>query len=189
MGKPKTAIPGVDLGGVVIKERSYPKSSTWNRSQDLKLPEVEYAFEALHYLVYIDRMPFVVSSGGEDVVAVRRQWLGQHRFFERTWMSLACLKWCGSRADKQYFLKHLGITHYVDNRAEVALSLDPAVVPFVYLLNPNPDEKIVWRPGMRKELGPSVQTFKDWMTLTAAMRRDMDAFEVGQGESDAFDED
>jgi hypothetical protein len=179
MGMPKKAIPGVDLGGVVIQDRPRPRSSSWNRSQDLTLPEIDHAFDAIEYFVRLGRMPYVVSSGGEDVIAVRRQWLGKHRFFERTGMSLGRLKWCGSRDDKQHFLAHLGITHYVDNRVEVALALDPAVVPRVYLLNPDPHEKVVRRPCMRAELGPSVKRYADWLTLCAALRHDMDTYEEG----------
>jgi hypothetical protein len=62
---------------------------------------------------------WLVSKCGPRVQARTERWLAAHRFFERTGISEANLRFCRQRPDKRQHCLELDLTHFIDDRADV----------------------------------------------------------------------
>lgn len=131
---------GVDVGKVII-------DGTWNDGADisffgdnhLKTTPVEGVFDALRTLVNsrFGENVFVVSKCGARVEGKTREWLAHHRFYERTGVLETNVHFCRRRPEEAPVCEGLGITHFVDDNAEVMLYLK-GTVSNLYLFNSDP---------------------------------------------------
>jgi hypothetical protein len=131
---------GIDIGRVLIAAEGTGGADTsfiGGSLQDaLDTPPYEGMFEAVAPLV--DRFEgrvWLVSKCGPSVQAKSRAWLQHHRFFERTGVPPANLRFCLQRPQKADHCRELRITHFIDDRSDVLRHLE-GVVPNRYLFGP-----------------------------------------------------
>jgi hypothetical protein len=143
---------GIDIGRVIINGGSGPGDTSFfsgDTTAMLRTPAVPGAFEAIARLVPLFGEAWLVSKCGPRVQERSLEWLRHHRFFERTGIPAGNVRFCLRRPDKAIHCAELGITHFVDDKADVIAAITP-VVPYRYL-------------------------FKDWGTTEAAVLRDLQA--------------
>jgi hypothetical protein len=131
---------GIDIGRVLIAAEGANGADTafigGSMSDALDTPPYEGMFDAVAPLV--DRFEgrvWLVSKCGPSVQAKSRAWLLHHRFFERTGMAPANLRFCLQRPQKADHCRELSITHFIDDRSDVLEHLK-GIVPNRYLFGP-----------------------------------------------------
>jgi hypothetical protein len=115
---------GIDVGRVLISpgDESAPDTSFIGGSlQDaLRTPPYEGMFDVVPRLTQkFAAQVWIISKCGPRVQERTRQWLGHHRFFERTGIDAANLRFCLQRPQKALHCAELGITHFIDDRLDV----------------------------------------------------------------------
>ncbi len=132
---------GVDIGGVIIDGGKNDGTDTSFFSDNyLRTTAVPGVFDALRELAekrFGDKI-FLVSKCGQKVQNKTLHWLDHHRFYEITGIRPSNVWFCRERRDKAGICKHLGVTHFVDDRLEVLSYL--ASVSTLYLFQPDPQE-------------------------------------------------
>ncbi|MCU1686197.1 MAG: hypothetical protein JWQ81_6936 [Amycolatopsis sp.] len=129
---------GVDFGKVINAGRSAPgKGDTVFLSggydQAMATPASAGCFDALARLTaQFEGRVWVVSKCGERIQQRTEQWLDHHDFWARTGIDSDQLRFCRRRPDKAVHCAELGITHFVDDRADVLGHLRD-LVPHLYL--------------------------------------------------------
>lgn len=126
---------GVDIGGVIIARRAGGGDTAFDREDALDPPEVDGAVDTIRQLVdgRFGRRVYLVSKCGPRNRAKTLRWLKRHRFFERTGIKPKHVRFCMERSEKAPICRELGITHFVDDRLDVLVSL--TTVPYRYLLD------------------------------------------------------
>jgi hypothetical protein len=115
---------GIDVGRVLISpgDESSPDTSFIGGSFEdaLRTPPYEGMFDVLPRLVeqFAARV-WIVSKCGARVAQRTEAWFKHHRFFERTGIDPANLRFCRERAQKAPICAELAITHFIDDRADV----------------------------------------------------------------------
>ncbi len=148
--KPHCSRLGIDIGRVLIAAEDANGADTafigGSLRDALETPPYAGMFEAVPPLVerFAGRV-WLVSKCGPSVEAKSRAWLRHHRFFERTGIPPSNLRFCLQRPQKADHCCELGITHFIDDRADVLRHLE-GVVPNRYLFGPQ--RKPVTAPGM-----------------------------------------
>jgi len=120
---------GVDIGRVIIAGDGPDTSFVGGSEEDaLRAPAIDGAFEVLTRLreSFHGRV-WLVSKCGARVQARTRSWLEHQRFFGRTGIDPQHLVFCRARADKAPICAELGITCFVDDRADVLDAMQGAV--------------------------------------------------------------
>lgn len=143
---------GIDIGRVII-DGSSGRGDTSFFSGDtaamLRTPAVPGAFAAIARLVPLFGDAWLVSKCGPRIRQRSLEWLRHHRFFEQTGIAEGNVRFCLRRPEKALHCAELGITHFVDDKADVIAAITP-VVPHRYL-------------------------FKNWAATEAAVLRDLQA--------------
>lgn len=136
----KTAILGVDIGGVIIDRVNDGTDTLFFSENYLKTTAVPGVFEALKELVekrFGDNV-FLVSKCGRRVREKTLHWLDHHRFYDLTGIEREHVRFCRERHEKASICEKLGITHFIDDRLEVLSGL--TMVSALYLFRPRPNE-------------------------------------------------
>ena len=115
---------GVDFGGVIHGVTYRPDGpDTFLEGpldEALRTPAMPGALEALARLVMLfDGRVWVVSKCGPRVQSRTEQWLDHSDFFAQTGIDRSHVSFCRQRADKAPRCAELGITHFIDDRADV----------------------------------------------------------------------
>ncbi|QNK69764.1 hypothetical protein [Variovorax sp. PAMC26660] len=131
---------GIDIGRVLIAAQGANGADTafigGSLNDALNTPPYEGMFEAVAPPVEkFEGRVWLVSKCGPSVQAKSRAWLLHHRFFERTGMAPANLRFCLERPQKADHCRELGITHFIDDRTDVLHHLK-GIVPNRYLFGP-----------------------------------------------------
>ena len=132
---------GVDIGRVIIgggPPESGEDTAFFHGELDdaLRTPAVEGAFEALARLVgRFEGRVWLVSKCGPWVQERTLVWLDHHRFYERTGVDRANVRFCRERSEKADHCRELSITDFVDDRLDVLEALR-GVVARGYLFGP-----------------------------------------------------
>lgn len=131
---------GIDIGRVLISPWHADGADTSFIGGSLKdaldTPPYEGMFDAVAPLVAkFEGRAWLVSKCGPSVQAKSRAWLAHHRFFERTGIAPGHLRFCLQRPQKADHCRELGITHFIDDRADVLQHLK-GWVPNRYLFGP-----------------------------------------------------
>jgi hypothetical protein len=133
---------GVDIGRVIIEGGDRPfggGEDTAFAGAALATPAVPGVFDALPRLVErFEGRVWLVSKCGERVEGLTRAWMDHHRFAERTGIPADHVRFCRQRADKAIHCRELGITDFVDDRADVLGHLR-GTVDRRYLFGPQAD--------------------------------------------------
>src|SRR5262249_1758008 len=102
----------------------------------LRTAAYEGMFDVVPVLVRkFERRVWIVSKCGPRVQQKTRQWFEYHRFFERTGIDPANVRFCLQRPQKAVHCAELGITHFIDDRPDV-LEAMRGLVPNLYLFGP-----------------------------------------------------
>jgi hypothetical protein len=131
---------GIDIGRVLISTAGESAQDTsfigGSREAALGTPPYEGMFDVVPSLVRLfEHRVWLVSKCGPRVQQRSREWLAHHRFFERTGVPTANLRFCLKRPEKATHCIELGITHFIDDRLDV-LEAMRGVVPNLYLFGP-----------------------------------------------------
>jgi hypothetical protein len=121
---------GVDIGRVIIAGDGPDTSFVGGSDEEaLRAPAMPGAFDSLSRLrARFEGRVWLVSKCGPRVQARTRLWLAHHRFFERTGIDPEHLRFCRTRPEKAPICAKLGITCFIDDRADVLAAMS-GVVP------------------------------------------------------------
>lgn len=153
-------ILGIDVGRVLIAPSDSEKPDTsfigGSLEAALETPACEDMFDVVPSLVErFEGRVWIVSKCGPRIQQRTLQWFGHHRFFERTGIPRGNVRFCLKRPDKAIHCRELGITHFIDDRADV---LEPmaGIVPNRFLFGPQRGRipagmrhVATWREAMR----------------------------------------
>ena len=129
---------GVDFGRVINDAGADPSADdtsflSGSEEDMLATPQTAGAFESLRHLVPLfDGQVWVISKAGPRVQAKTERWLAHHDFYASTGIGADHIRFVRQRADKAAVCRELGITHFVDDRADVLEHL-VGVVTHLYL--------------------------------------------------------
>ena len=132
---------GVDIGRVIIDGSSHPSGDDTaffkgGLDNALLTPPVAGLFDVLPRLVEVfEHRVWLVSKCGERVQQRTLAWLDHHDFYERTGINPADVRFCLTRPEKADHAKELGLTDFIDDRADVHQALH-GVVDRCYLFGP-----------------------------------------------------
>lgn len=132
---------GVDVGGVITDALNNDETDTaFSTDNYLNTTAVRGAFDALRLLVDLrfGRNVFIVSRCGPVFQQKTCEWFAHHRFYERTGIMEANVRFCRELSEKAPICQELGITHFIDDRLAVVLQLMD-VVDRSYLFNSSDD--------------------------------------------------
>lgn len=131
---------GLDIGGVIIARSAHDSSDTsffgGSLAAALATPPTEGMFE--HVPVLVQRFGgaiWLVSKAGSRIQERTLRWLEHHKFFERTNISRAHVRFCRERPEKAAHCAELALSYFVDDRLDVLQHLD-GVVPHRFLFGP-----------------------------------------------------
>jgi hypothetical protein len=115
---------GIDVGRVLISpgDESRPDTSFIGGSHEnaLRTPPYPGMFDTLPGIVArFAPHVWIVSKCGARVQQRTRDWFEHHRFFARTGIDPANVRFCLERPQKALHCAELGITHFVDDRVDV----------------------------------------------------------------------
>ena len=137
----RNPILGVDFGRVINDGSSHPSGDdtsflTASEAEMLATPAMAGSFEVLAKLTELfEGRVWIVSKAGPRIQANTERWLNHHTFFEKTGIPADHFRFVRRRADKAAVCRELGITHFIDDRAEV-LEYLVGTVPHLYLFGP-----------------------------------------------------
>lgn len=131
---------GIDVGRVLISpgDDNRPDTSFIGGSLEdaLNTPPFDGMFDVVPRLVErFGGNVWIVSKCGERIQDRTRQWFDHHRFFERTGIDRAKVRFCLQRPHKAIHCRELGITHFIDDRTDVLKAMR-GVVADRYLFGP-----------------------------------------------------
>lgn len=159
-------ILGVDIGGVVLNFRPYSGTEIdFGGSNYLQTPEFEGAIDAIAELNknrFKDRVHVVTKYNAAHGPGRVIEWLNSKDFFLRTGIPMERYHPCTERHAKAPICLELGVTHFVDDRAEV-LSHMIGQIPNLYLFrspDANREEFLSLLPKFEK-----VESWKELLPL------------------------
>lgn len=154
---------GIDVGRVLITpgDDSRPDTSFIGGSLEdaLGTPPYEGMFDVVPELVErFAGQVWIVSKCGPRIQQRTLQWFDRHRFFERTGIDPANVRFCLKRPEKAVHCRELGITHFIDDRADV---LQPMIGTVPQLL--------LFGPQRERHVSVSFRHVRDWPAVARAL--------------------
>lgn len=139
---------GIDFGRVImcpikngIQDTSFLGRSF---SEAMKTPASTGAIECIGKLVQrYNGHVFIVSKCGESVEKKTRGWLRNNEVYAKTGLLRERVHFCTKRKAKAPICNRLGITHFIDDRADV-LSHMVGIVPNLYLFGEQTKAAPAW---------------------------------------------
>ncbi len=131
----QTQVLGLDFGGVILDFIRYNDTDlSFKGDNYLNTPEVARAIESVKKLneAKFKGNIYIVSRHGPEGPKRILEWIHHKNFFEITGIPEDHFYPCAERHEKEGIVRKLGITHFVDDRAEV-LGHMVGVVPHLYL--------------------------------------------------------
>lgn len=160
-------ILGVDVGGVIFDQASLPAGDI-NDDAFFAVPPVTDSIESLAALnqgIFKDAIYLVskynIETGPEGI----RAWLERQNFYDRTGIPREHLYQCAERREKAPIVRELGITHFVDDRAEV-MSYFADFVPNLYHFQSLLEDREKWAIKI-----PNLIFVDNWKDLTAMLHK------------------
>lgn len=158
---------GVDVGGVILDfVPQKGRELDFSGDRYLETPEVEGAIEAIGELNrgrFKDAVHLVsrVHNGPERVLA----WLRHRDFFARTGIPESRFHHCVERREKAPIVQTLGITHFVDDRAEVLKEMI-GIVPYLYQFQGLDEDGDAFAPQV-----PGLRFARSWAEVLELLKR------------------
>lgn len=157
---------GVDIGGVIYDlARDFRPNQVITEEDVLNTPPIKDSIESLAVLnkTTFKGSTYLVSRYGRDGPESIQKWLEKQNFYDRTGISRENLFQCAERHEKAPIVKKLGITHFVDDRAEV-MSHFSDVVPNLYHFQSLLEDKEKWSAKI-----PNLTFVTTWDELLAIL--------------------
>ena len=158
----KKLLLGLDIGGVIHDWMRFNGSELdFGGPLYLKMPPMDDAFESIATLnkesTFAGNIYLVTryKEGPERTL----EWLKAQNFWEKTGIDESHFNGCIERHEKLAICKGVGVTHFVDDRAEV-LSHLIGTVPHLFQFNGREEEKEEF-----KEFLPSFTQVASWKEL------------------------
>lgn len=165
----ETEILGIDVGGVILDFIPYLGTDLDIKGDNyLQTPEIEGAIDAIARLNqgrFKNRVHVVTKYDPEYGPGRVIEWLEHRDFFKRTGIPMERYHPCPGRHDKAPICAEIGVTHFVDDRAEV-LSHMVGQVPNLYLFKSSDADK--------EEFAKFIQKFKrveSWEEILAELNK------------------
>ena len=133
---------GIDIGKVIIDSARNDGTDTAFFSDNfLRTTALPGAFETIGKFVaqFEPENVFLISKCGLRVQEKSLAWLAHHNFWKQTGMNPQAYRFCLRRPEKAGICKALGITHFIDDRAEILVSMQ-GIVTHRYIFNPSDKE-------------------------------------------------
>jgi len=160
---------GVDIGGVIFDFAPIFKTNgDVTEEEILHTPVMEGSIESLSVLnktLFKDSI-YLVSKYGEDGPKSIQKWLEKQNFYERTGIAREHLFQCAERHEKAPIVKDLGITHFVDDRAEV-MSHFSDFVPNLYHFQSILEDRNEWAKNI-----PNMTFVESWSELLRILNKE-----------------
>ncbi|OGL62540.1 hypothetical protein A3C09_00130 [Candidatus Uhrbacteria bacterium RIFCSPHIGHO2_02_FULL_47_44] len=153
---------GIDIGKVIVDgARNDGTDTAFFSDNFLRTTALPGAFEVIHKLVaqFGPENVFLVSKCGPRVQEKSLTWLAHHNFWKQTGMNPRAYRFCLRRPEKAAICKTLGITHFIDDRAEILVSMQ-GIVTHRYMFNPTDRELQRYAEHMQGE-----QVVRSWQEL------------------------
>lgn len=148
---------GIDFGGV-IAERTGTGTDHPAELAPESIRPVPGAFDAIAEMNgLLGGRVWIVSKASPGTERAVREWLRYHRFEEQTGLPPSRARFVRNRSGKLDVCRGLGITHFVDDRAETLEMLE-ACVEHLFLFGSGP-------------AGDGIIAVGDWADLSRALRR------------------
>lgn len=134
---------GIDIGRVIITPGDDNHDTSFiggDMEAALQTPPMEGAFETIKVLVdHFDQQVWLISKCGPHIQERTRWWLARHQFWRAANMNVDHIRFCRKRHEKAPLCEKLGITHFIDDRADC---LDPmrGIVEHRFLFGPQKHE-------------------------------------------------
>jgi hypothetical protein len=119
---------GVDIGRVIIAGDGPDTSFFTSDEAALRVPAVEGAVEGVARLVraFSGRV-WLVSKCGSNIQRRTLKWLEARDFWTQTGVPEDHVRFCKLRPQKADHARQLGLTHFIDDRADVLEALEGVV--------------------------------------------------------------
>lgn len=133
---------GIDIGKVIVDgARNDGTDTSFFSDNFLRTTPVPGAFDTIRTLVsrFGPNHVYLVSKCGLVVQKKSLAWLAFHNFWEQTGINPLAFRFCRRRPEKAAICKGLGITHFIDDRAEILVSMQ-GIVTHRYIFNPTDRE-------------------------------------------------
>ena len=169
---------GIDIGRVIISPVDESGADTQflngSEAEAMATPASPGALAAIADLwTLFQGRVWIVSKCGPRVQARSRRWLVHHGFHTQTGVPQEHLRFCRERRDKAIHARQLGLTHFVDDRADVLRHLE-GLVEHRFLFGPQ-----------RKAVPPWAVWVEDWAATQRAITRALAARDPGSGTAEA----
>ena len=133
---------GIDIGRVIIDGDKAREDTAFFLENYLLTPEMEGAFDAIARLVKerFRERTYLISKAGPRTQHKTMEWLAYHNFHDITGTRPGNVHYCLTRVGKAPLALKLGITHFIDDRAEALSHLSYVPVNHLYLFKPGAGE-------------------------------------------------
>ena len=125
---------GVDFGYVLIDMWSKENQDIWHSSDYLHAAPVLHAVPSLRKLSQsrFGQRIYIVSKATPEAEPKTLAWLEYHRVFELLGIHRDHLYFCRERHEKAPICKHLGLTHFIDDRIEGLSHMDSVANRYLF---------------------------------------------------------
>lgn len=141
----ETEVLGVDVGGVILDfMRYFDTDLDFNGDSYLNTPEIEGAIDCIAELnkgKFKDRVHVVTRYNSTYGPGRVIEWLENKDFFDKTGIPMERYHPCAERHEKAPICVELGITHFVDDRAEVLSHMIDKVQNIYLFKSPDGDRE------------------------------------------------
>ena len=136
----RTAVLGIDIGGVVTKiPIGSNRDDSFLGKDPLLTPKMEDSFTVISELAKQYRIVFITRAGGPTRRALA-DWFRDQQFFESTELSMGRVFYTSTRDEKIGVAMDQGVTHFIDDRLEVLMGM-LGIVPNLIAFQARPSDK------------------------------------------------
>lgn len=152
---------GLDIGRVIIGGESREDTQSLWGDDYLNTPEIDGAISTICSLTGsgLWKATHLVSKAGPQTEERTRQWLVHHEFYKRTGVPEGNVHFTVTRSGKRPIAERLGLTHFVDDRAENLMYMLGSAVRTLILFG-----------DQQENLSPEgIVTARNWSETKAAL--------------------
>lgn len=163
----RTPVLGLDIGGVLVDRVAEGQDTSFFGSEPMATPMVPGSLEAVLELVQMfDHRVHIVSKAGPKIAALSRQWMGKLGFTGDGAIPMGNVHFVRKRHEKAPVSSRLGITHFVDDRADVHSHLTDVDYRYLFTGGLGSHEP-------PRDVPEGVEVVSSWVRLSGLLQRDL----------------